>query len=219
MKAHIDYRESRFSLKLGKIFENISLENLEISDICMEFDDYCIIIERKEYSDYINSVKNGHLWDQLARMYAFNTIFKKPIKRKVLIINNYNSNVEGLENSSIAGSFLEIRYVYNIDLFVTLSDNAFIELIRIFKEREESGKNDKVPVQKWEHSSLKTCMDERDWKIYVLSSLPYVGTDTAIKLLDQFKSIENISKASVIDLKKVKGIGTNKARKIYGILH
>ncbi|MEM0161183.1 MAG: helix-hairpin-helix domain-containing protein [Thermoplasmata archaeon] len=218
MKAHIDYRESEFSLKLGKIFENISLENLDISDICMEFDEYCIIIERKEYTDYINSVKNGHLWDQLARMYAFNTIFKKPIKRKVLIINNYNSEAEGLQSASIAGSFLEVRYVYNIDLFVTLSDNAFIELIRIFKDREESGKNDKAPVQKWEHS-LKKSMDERDWKIYVLSSLPYVGTETATKLLDHFKSIENISKASVIDLKKVKGIGTNKARKIYEILH
>jgi ERCC4-type nuclease len=218
MKAHIDYRESAIALKLGKIFEDISLETLEISDICMEFDSYCVIIERKEYSDYINSVKNGHLWDQLARMYAFNTILKKPIKRKVLVINNYSSEIGGLESASIAGSFLEIRYVYNIDLFVTLSDDAFINLIRIFKEREEYGKNDNVPVQKWEHP-LKTNMDERDWKIYVLSSLPYVGTDTAIKLLDHFKSIENISKASVIDLKKVNGIGTTKARKIYSILH
>ncbi|MGC8693705.1 MAG: helix-hairpin-helix domain-containing protein [Thermoplasmata archaeon] len=92
------------------------------------------------------------------------------------------------------------------------------ELIRIFKDREESGKNDKILVQKWEHS-LKTSMDEKDWKIFVLSSLPYVGTETATKLLDHFKSIENVSKASVMDLKKVKGIGTNKARKIYEILH
>ncbi|MGC8497259.1 MAG: hypothetical protein ACP5NL_04585 [Thermoplasmata archaeon] len=64
-------------------------------------------------------------------MYAFNTIFKKPIKRKVLIINNYKSEAGGLENASIAGSFLEIRYVYNIDLFVTLSDNAFIEKLGV----------------------------------------------------------------------------------------
>ncbi|MGC8629818.1 MAG: hypothetical protein ACP5T1_02340 [Thermoplasmata archaeon] len=30
----------------------------------------------------------------------------------------------------------------------------------------------------------------------------YVGTETATKLLDHFKSIENVSKASVMDLKK-----------------
>jgi Fanconi anemia group M protein len=218
MKVHIDYREKKIAFKLGKIFEDVSLENLEISDICLEFKDYCIIIERKEYSDYVNSVKNGHLWDQIGRMYAYDSLFKKPIKRKVLIINNYNDSVEGLESASIAGSFLEIRYVYNIDLFLTLSDNAFVEFVRIFKDREESGKNDKVPVQKWEHA-LKISMDEKDWKIYVLASLPYVGVETAKKLLEHFKSIENVSKASIIDLKKVKGIGTNKARKIYTILH
>ena len=62
-------------------------------------------------------------------------------------------------------------------------------------------------------------MDDQSWKIYILSSIPYVGEKTAKILLEKFGTIENISKASIQELKKIKGIGEEKAKLIHRLLH
>ena len=55
-------------------------------------------------------------------------------------------------------------------------------------------------------------------QLYVLTSLPGVGTKVATRLLDKFQSPRNVLNASIAELARVPGIGNMRAEKIRKIL-
>ncbi len=55
-------------------------------------------------------------------------------------------------------------------------------------------------------------------QLYVLTSLPGIGTKLATRLLDKFHSPKNVLNASIADLARVPGLGNMRAEKIRRIL-
>ncbi|MEL9998851.1 MAG: helix-hairpin-helix domain-containing protein [Thermoplasmata archaeon] len=217
----LDYREKRIVQVALNVDNHVEVSTLPIGDILIPFGNECAIIERKESHDFIDSIKNSRLWDQLARMVSNEKIFDYSIKRKVLIIHgNLLPAIlsERISWASVFGALMEIVYVYGIYIFQVETDHGLEEFLRIFKKREEEGKNDLGINVRWERK-LNYKKDDFSWKIYILSSIPYVGDKTARKLLEKFGTIEKISKANIGELMKVEGIGKEKAKLIYRLLH
>ncbi|MDP8011963.1 MAG: ERCC4 domain-containing protein [Thermoplasmata archaeon] len=216
----LDYRERKI-IPIALEIDDVKIYNLQIGDILIPIDDQAIIIERKNSVDFIESIKNSRLWDQLARLQSTETILDYKIKRRILLIHEQMLSAvlsARMSWASIFGALQEIVFVYNIQVFHTETNHALSEFIRILIQREKEKKNDGVPNVKWERK-INYSMDDQSWKIYILSSIPYVGEKTAKLLLEKFGSIENISNAKIYELKKIKGIGDEKAKLIYKLLH
>jgi len=62
-------------------------------------------------------------------------------------------------------------------------------------------------------------LPSKDRKLYVLDSIPLIGESQARILLNHFKNIENVAKASMDELQQVEKIGKKKAQLIYNIFH
>ncbi|MGC8663888.1 MAG: ERCC4 domain-containing protein [Thermoplasmata archaeon] len=216
----LDYRERKI-IPIALEIDDVKIQNLSVGDILIPFNDEAIIIERKTSVDFIESIKNSRIWDQLSRMQSTENILNYKIKRRILIVHEQMLPAvlsARMSWASIFGALQEIVYVYNVQVFHVETDRALSEFLRVLINREKDKKNDANPTIKWERK-INYSMDDQSWKIYILSSIPYVGEKTAKLLLEKFKSIENISNAPIYELKKIKGIGDEKAKLIHRLLH
>lgn len=216
----IDYRERKILPGVLKI-DDVEIYNLPIGDILIPIENEVILIERKSAVDFIESIKTSRLWDQLARIQSSESVLDFKIKRRIIVINDpILPAIFSVKMSwaSIFGALQEIVYVYNVQVFHTETENAFFEFLRVLINREKEKRNDSIPNIRWERK-INYAKDDLSWKIYILSSIPFVGEKTAKLLLEKFGTIENIAKANIYDLKKIKGIGEEKAKLIYRLLH
>ncbi len=221
MRIHLDYRERKIEGLLRERLKEVLTEPLPVGDILIEFDGYGVIIERKSASDFAASIKNNRLWEQLRRMLV-SRVLDVPIRRRALLIHgDIYEMIEqsGLRWSHIMGAYQDIQFNYGIPVFHAPDDEALVEFLRILILREEGGKNSGEIKELWSRAVPKKNMSDEEWRIYVLSSLPFVGEKMARNLLAQFESIERIARANISELKKVEGIGDKKARRIYRIFH
>ncbi len=221
MKLLVDYREKG----VAHLFETLDVEieyvNLPVGDFFLVNKDYGVLVERKTASDFLSSMRTNRLWDQLRRMLT-EKVMDIRVKRRALLIHGYFSDevsISGFGWNHIMGALMEIQYRYGIPVFYAEEENALMNFFRILIKRESDGKNDGNFEVRWLRIPPKREMSEKEWKIYILSSMPYVGEKLASKLLEKFGSIEKIAKASIADLKKVEGVGDKKAKLIYRMFH
>ncbi len=217
----LDYRERKMIPLLLEIDDFVEITNLPIGDIVIPVEDQSILIERKSAMDFIDSIKTSRLWDQAGRIKNTEYILNFKIKRKIIMIHEQilpSLLSERISWASIFGAIQELVYVYNFQVFHVETDYALKEFLRILIKREQEKKNDSEPKIKWEKHVPYT-KDDLTWKLYILSSIPYVGEKTAKKLLEKFGSIEKIARATPVELMKVPGIGEEKAKIIYRLLH
>ncbi len=221
MKNLVDYRERRFISIIEDIISPYEFVNLPVGDFLFIFDDYGVLVERKSAQDFLNSMKTNRLWEQMHRILA-GEVMGYPIRRRLLLIHGYLEDeieLSGFGWNHIMGAFMEIQFKYGIPIFVVENDDAIREFFRILIKREMEGKNEGDIEKRWMRVPPKRQMSEEEWKIYALSSLPYIGDKLARNLLEHFGSIEKIARANIIELKKVEGIGDKKAKQIYRIFH
>ncbi len=217
----LDYRERKIIPLLLEIDDFVEITNLPVGDILIPVDDQSILIERKSSGDFIDSIKTSRLWDQAGRIRDTDYILNYRIKRKIILIHEQilpSILSERISWASIFGAIQELVYVYNFQVFHVETDFAMKEFLRILIKREIEKKNDAEPKIKWE-KRVPYSKDDLSWKLYILSSIPYVGEKTAKKLLDKFGSIERIARATPVELMKIPGIGEEKAKIIYRLLH
>ncbi|MCD6108057.1 MAG: ERCC4-type nuclease [Thermoplasmata archaeon] len=235
LKVILDHREKSILPLIEDLYDNIELSLLPFGDIILVTDKKrAVVIERKSSQDFISSIRSNRLWEQLLKMMKAKEIFDYRIKRKILLvhgrISDYLENISILnqdrgENAlsrfwaSLSGAMLEIIYVYGIPIIFVEDDEAIRHFLRILANREENGLNDKAPKARWFRRKRISSLPEKDEKLFLLSSLPYIGDILANNLLEHFGSIANIANASIEELKEVEGIGEKKATKIYNTFH
>ena len=235
LKVILDHREKSILPLIEDLYDNIELSLLPFGDIILVTDKKrAVVIERKSSQDFISSIRSNRLWEQLLKMMKAKEIFDYKIKRKILLvhgrISDYLENISILnqdrgENAlsrfwaSLSGAMLEIIYVYGIPIIFVEDDEAIRHFLRILAKREENGLNDKTPKARWFSKKRFSSLPEKDEKLFLLSSLPYIGDVLANNLLEHFGSIANIANASIEELKEVEGIGEKKATKIYNTFH
>ena len=164
-----------------------------------------VVIEKKTTDDFINSIIDKRLFQQLK---AMKDNFEKPI----LIIEG-NTLYGRLQPNVIRGALAAVTIDLSIPIIWTKdsADTAGIvywiaKKEQLLEKREIVLRNKKVP---------KTIEGQQE---YLVSSLPDISIIRAKALLKYFKTPQKIFNASEEELRKVKGIGKGIAKKIKKVI-
>lgn len=187
---------------------NFTREELDCGDYVITGPEDGIIIERKEWTDLVSSMRSGKLFQQL-RMCK-----EQEDYRVVLLVEGSRSNAIRYANST----HYEMRRLLtslvatapNIQLMFSQS---YQETISIVKDFEEWVGDDKKREHKIREAE-KVPAGKRPQ--YIIEGLPSIGPKKAKKLLDHFGSARAVINASHSELEEINGIGPKTAQKIIG---
>ena len=185
-------------LKVNLLREQLSVGDYQISDD--------IVIERKTLADLETSIIDGRIFSQLQDLSA--------IKRSSLIIEGdpfllYTS--KRINGKAIIGLITSIGLNYRIPIFFTRNQKQTALFLYTMAKKEQISNNNHTDSKL---RYQKTKMSGSQFQLFIMQSFPDVGPTLAKSILKEFKSIKNISNATIEDLKKVSKLGPKKAQKI-----
>lgn len=176
-------------------------------------------IERKTIHDLINSIYDGRIFIQCSDLIAH---YSKPF----IIVEGNIADLDTREKIEFDSKLIvdKIRIAYDtlikialdfrIPILYTPSIYYTAELLINLASTTLKDKNDVGPLLK----KIKKSNPFYIQQLYVLTSLPGIGTKLATRLLDKFHSPKNVLNASMADLARVPGLGNMRAEKIRRIL-
>jgi len=192
------------------VIESIKIFPCIINEVYLETGDFIVsdrcVIERKTYTDFLASVYDGRIFEQVRTM--------KDNFEVVVILVEGTENFEEKTSDTIFKSVLaSLILKFNVSILNTknFQDTAkmIYELAR--KEQEENKREHDFNIVKKEKEIPE--IRER-----LLSSLPLINRTKAKKLLEHFKTPEHIFSASEEELQAVEGIGKILSKKIREII-
>ena len=177
------------------ISELKSSGQIDIEIKSLKIGDYLVgntIIERKTVSDFISSMLNRRLIEQLRQMQEY--------KNNLLIIEGEISSFfkerTNINPNSVRGFIISILTNYKIPIIFTKdSEDTSQYLITLAKQQLKPKKEISL------HSRIPKTIKEQ--KKYIIESFPNIGPATAKKLLEKFKTISNIINADEKELKEI----------------
>ena len=208
LKMIIDYREKN-SLVISELTSmgiEIEFKNLKVGDYIVRG----VVIERKTVSDFISSMINRRLFNQLEELQQY--------EDKLLVVEGIDEqdlytdeeileglDARGLHPNAIRGFLLSIALKFKVPIIFTKNyiDTArFISVLLKKKDKEIS------------LNAKKKSFNKKEQMQFIIESFPGIGPKTSKKLLKEFKTIRNIMNASEEDLKKVVGKKASIIKKI-----
>ena len=224
MKVLIDNREMTMIRLLKKICEP-DVVKLPLGDLLIAGDKGALVAERKTVPDFVGSIRSNRLWTQLLGLTKADEILGFEVKRRLLVIHGgfwEYSNVSSINEqrfwSTTLGALLATTFVYGSPCMVCENNYAFEVFLRILLQREQKGKNDRLPEARWLRKSVSS-LPTKDKRRYVLDAIPEIGEARAKSLLESYGTIFNIANSSKSELMKVPGIGAKRAEQIYEVFH
>lgn len=191
---------TRFLASLGI---KIRKEKLEIGDYQLS---NRIIIERKTTIDFLQSIIDKRLFNQVIRMKEY---FKKP----VLIIEGKDLYAKRkIHPNAVRGAVSSMIVFYGISVLFTENEEDTAKIIAMMAKQEQVGLED-ISLRK--KIKALTMADKQE---YVVQSLPNVGPVISKSLLNNFKTIEKIMTAAKEELMMIDIIGEKRAEEIRKVL-
>ena len=181
----VDTREHKLQKILAQRKDRITYEvkQLEVADIVITKD---VAIERKEGSDYVSSISDGRLFEQLVRL-------KDAYPIPILIIEGLNDKVmnnTGMSITSIYGALAFVSYKLGISVIPTrhISDTA-ITIERIaYREQVK----DDMPI--FSRRAPKS-LSKEEKRVFIIEGLLDTGPKKAQLLIEKFKTPYQVFKA------------------------
>ena len=205
MKIIVDYRE-----KSSGLIDLLKNEGAFVDVKKVSYGDYIInetvTIERKTARDFLISIIDGRLFNQLSNMKKFCT-------NPILLIegNPYNTDLK-FDRRAIKGALISAETIWYIPVLFSRSKEDTKDIFMLIGNQIESY-IDVVPLHVgYRPKRLKSK------QLYLLQGLPQIGPMLAKRLLKHFKSVSNAMNASVQDLTEIDGIGKVSAEKIREVL-
>jgi len=195
-KIVVDYREKN-SLVISEIISlgiEIEFRELKVADYIVKD----VAIERKTVSDFISSMINKRLVNQLEELsqYKNRLLIIEGIYEQELYSNREEGESKGIHPNSIRGFLLSILLKYNVPIIFTHDSQDTARFISVLAKRE--GKELPLNVN-------KKNLDKKERLQFILEGFPGIGPKSARKLLEKFKSLKNIANASEEELKDILG--------------
>lgn len=225
-KIIVDYREKN-SLVASELFHlgfEIEFKELKVGDYLIKN----IAIERKTISDFINSMINKRLINQIENLQQYpdklliiegideqelynddNTQFQSEAIKKTAFQYQEGKSKKTAgcfpNANAIRGFILSIVLKHKIPTILTkdYKDTAKFIYILSKKQEKEQGINPK-----------KRARNVKEQTQYILEGFPGIGPKGAKKLLKEFGSIKNIINADLEKLKKILGKKAETMKKI-----
>lgn len=193
-KIIIDYRE-----KNSLVISELSKLNFEIEFRELKVADYIVgdvAIERKTVLDFISSMKNRRLVNQLEGLQQY--------KNKLLIVEgleeqelytDYEDEI-GMHPNAIRGFLLSILLKYKVPIIFAKNSEDTAKFILVLSKK----KSKEMPL-----NVTRKSFDKKEQMQFIVEGFPGIGPKTAKKLLKEFGTIKNIICASQEELKEVMG--------------
>ncbi|MFH1591188.1 MAG: DEAD/DEAH box helicase [archaeon] len=183
----------------------ITLEVLDAADYLLSSR---VAVEFKTVSDFVDSMLDGRLMEQLKRL-------KELYERPIIIIEGTEDmySVRNIHPNALRGLLSTIVVSYGIPLVQTKTTKDTVGLMMVIAKREQEERGKAFHP----HASLKP-KSMAEMQEYIVSSLPGVGPNLAKPLLRHFGSVAKIVLASADELQAVEKIGKKKAAAIREML-
>lgn len=183
--------------------EGYSVEMLEIGDFIIDKE---VIVEHKSIGDFVESMKSGHLEDQIERMYMGYDHVKVLISGDMKDFENlYWSNMSEKAVKGYIGS-LDMRWGVT-PLFCSNITNVFYESVTL-------GRKAKEPLNRTPTGPSISLKDDMSPVEQALMMVDGISITLAERIDPHFDSIGEICQASEDDLTKIDGIGPKTAENI-----
>ncbi len=200
-KIIIDYREKNSLVASHLIKQGFPIEfkELKIGDYIVKD----IIIERKTVQDFISSMINHRLINQIEEL--------KQYDNKLLIIEGiseqelYRDENTGINSNAIRGFILSILLKHKIPILFSRNSEDTAKFINVLSKKKEKEIN---------LNAKKKTLNKKEQLQFIVESFPGVGPKKAKKLLKKFGTIQNIILASTEDLKDILGVKANNIKEI-----
>ncbi|HLC92402.1 MAG TPA: DEAD/DEAH box helicase [archaeon] len=206
---YVDTREQASGVitKLKNYDAVIQVKQLEVGDYILSDD---VVVERKTVDDFLSSVFDGRLFNQLSSMaqnYSAPLIILEGDPRELYTTRNIHEN-------AIRGVLASIALNYRVPILYSADDDETAKLVYQIAKREQTGKDNEIRLRVG-RKGLTTEQQQQ----YVLEGFPLVGPQLAHALLRKFGSIRTIVNASIKELQEVEKMGPIKAAKIHEVLN
>jgi len=202
-KITIDYREKNSLVisELKKIGFELDIKELKVADYIVNH----VAIERKTVSDFVSSMLNKRLFNQLEELQQY--------KNKLLIIEGIDEQeiysndheINGVHPNAIRGFLLSILLKHKIPILFTKDAEDTAKFISILARKKPT----ETPL-----NITKKSLNKKERLQFIIEGFPGIGPKTAKKLLEKFKTIKNIANASEKQLQEVLGKKAEIVKKI-----
>ncbi len=185
---------------------HVQHKQLEVGDFVVGPD---IVIERKTVEDFLSSVLDGRLLNQLMNM-------SQAYARPLLILEGKPEELFTLRNiheNAIIGMLSTIALTYRIPILYTQNAQESAKYIYLIAKREQQGKDKEIRLRLGRKG-----LTLEEQQQFLVESLPQVGPSLAKALLGHFGSIQKLANASKEELEEVEKIGPKKAEAILAVL-
>ncbi|MEM3405562.1 MAG: ERCC4 domain-containing protein [Candidatus Pacearchaeota archaeon] len=198
LRIIVDFREKN-SLVVAELVSKGIL--LELKNLCVG--DYIVndvIIERKTYNDFINSIINKRLIEQLENL--------EKCEKKLLIIEGCKEEISErkINQNAINGFLLSVLINRKIPILFTEDYEETSNFLYILAKKKKR-KNFSLRFK-------NKNMNRKELLQFILEGFPTIGPITAKRLLKNFKTIKNVINANEEELRKILGKKTDLFLKI-----
>jgi len=152
-------------------------------DICDYIVSDRVGIERKDAADFLSSMKDGRLFNQVKTMVE---VYEKP----VLILEGQIKRVlkrSMMRQSSVYGAMSSLALDYGVNIIPTDDSDSTAVLLHRLAYREQAKEERVVQLR-----SINRSLPLHQQQIFLLSGLPQIGTTLAEELLNTFETPYNV---------------------------
>ncbi|HDN96064.1 MAG TPA: hypothetical protein ENG71_03255 [Thermoplasmatales archaeon] len=165
-----------------------------------------IAVERKRAEDFLDSLIRKRFFEQINRL-------KEAYDKPILIIEDEGLFSRNVSERAVYGAIACILTDYEIPVIRTRDAEETASLLYAIAVREQFRKKKEISLR-----GKKPMMSLRERQQFIIEGLPNVSATLAKRLLDYFGSVKNIMNASLVELKRVEGIGEKKAKAIKEVI-
>jgi Fanconi anemia group M protein len=161
-----------------------------------------VVVERKEATDFVNSIMDRRLFGQIAQMKA---TYARPV---LLLEGDVFATRSAISAEALHGALSWLSVIEGISVVHSRGVNQTAALLETMARHANEGLGYDLALRGAKPKNLKVLAQ------YAVEGLPGCGPGTAKKLLDHFGSVGAVFAASEADLCGVRGIGKKSAAQI-----
>jgi len=214
--------DSREASKNSDVVSELKKAKLKVAVSALNVGDYFllasndkkpVLVERKTVTDFLNSIRDNRIWDQLK-------LLKKAEEEEnvtvVILVEGYLGIVEKYTKWNIS-AVLRImdEIIIDWDVKVIPSPNKKATIAWLIAKAKSLGIAEKKRPPRLRVEKKPMGINERI--LYVTESI--VGPVLARRLLRKFRTLRNLANTSIPELMNVEGIGEKRAKEIYAIFN
>ncbi|NJE02629.1 DEAD/DEAH box helicase [Thermococcus sp. MV11] len=203
--VYVDSRELRSGVPklLKELGAEVEVRTLDVADYVVSEE---VGIERKSANDFIQSIIDGRLFDQVERL-------KRAYEKPMIIIEGELYGVRNVHPNAIRGAIAAVTLDWGVPILFSSGKEETASFIYLLAKREQEERKKEVRLR-----SEKKALTLAERQRLIVEGLPNVSATLAKRLLKHFGNVERVFTATEEELKEVEGIGEKKAREIRKVI-